>query len=606
MTVLITGVAGFIGSTLAEKIKNKYSIIGIDNPDYKYALGNKNNIPEGIEYIQCDIRDSKTIEQIILKNDIKVVYHFAAITDKSNKDEFALEEVNFNATKNLMQICTGINIPFIYASCGSVYDNKITTPKNLYTLSKFNFDKLVQENSPQMVCGLRFFNVFGLNESYKGASASIPFKIFKKIENKNKKFLTTNTIKLSNKNKEKDFIYIDDAINNIIALTGQTGIFDIGSGKTEPIKNIVHYINKHTLFNFKIKSNKKEKDFNIAKANNPIKASFSLQDGIKEMIKNFKNITPLKKVKILLLGDIILDYFYNGISNSFSSESSVPIIELEKQHPDFKLGGAGNVIQNLLSLGAEVHYVGSYDPNSEDMSKIMGMFQSDKIFKDLSFHNILSDNLFSKKIRVVSNGKQNVRMDYDQQSKFSPEECKLVFGSVKKLISENDFEYAIFSDCNKGQLSYSVPGMIHMLKDAGVKSLVTPASKDLTKYRGSFILKPNLNEIKEFLGDEYFLNIKDFLQRADIENVIVSLHKDGLILYDSKRTTKPCYLKTKEVDIYDTTSVECVTLATLGYCLSNGFELKDAMLKANKAVDIVMKHKGVYALSPADVIKILN
>ena len=104
MKVLITGVAGFIGSELAKRLKDQYKVIGIDDLNYNLGLGNDNNIPNGIEFHNINIKDHKAINKIILENDIKVIYHLAAISDTRCDDEKEINLVNVEASKTFLKL----------------------------------------------------------------------------------------------------------------------------------------------------------------------------------------------------------------------------------------------------------------------------------------------------------------------------------------------------------------------------------------------------------------------------------------------------------------------------------------------------------------------
>lgn len=175
--VLLSGCAGYIGSITATVLLEKgYSVIGIDN----LSTGKRHNIPQGLEFLECDIADSEKIQRVLNTKKVDCVFHFAAFIDVAESMRNPQKYIENNLTKSEIFLNTilksGIN-KFIYSSSAAVYGNvegqKLLTencrpkPINSYGQSKLDFEELLTERSQKddfRFISLRYFNVAG---SYK-------------------------------------------------------------------------------------------------------------------------------------------------------------------------------------------------------------------------------------------------------------------------------------------------------------------------------------------------------------------------------------------------------------------------------------------------------
>ncbi|OUV57269.1 MAG: ADP-glyceromanno-heptose 6-epimerase [Flavobacteriales bacterium TMED113] len=249
--IIITGSSGFIAGALIrklvlEKIKN---IVICD-------FENQNLNQSGLTFIETHKLFSFIDSN---KNSINVIYHLGAITDTTFTDEFLLNKYNLEFSIILWNHCVKYSIPIIYASSAATYgdgyfgfnDNhnniENLTPLNLYAKSKNDFDNFVlnQIKTPPYWFGLKFFNVFGFDESKKKNMSSIVYQSYNKIIRFNKMYL----FKSYNKNykdgyQERDFIYIDDVVNVLIFLINNknSGIYNLGTGESTTFIKLIRLV----------------------------------------------------------------------------------------------------------------------------------------------------------------------------------------------------------------------------------------------------------------------------------------------------------------------------------------------------------------------------
>ena len=233
---VITGAYGFIGSNMVAYLNS----LGIDDiiiiDDY-VDLKSKSNLNDNQFKNKHNISlDKKTI---LPDTEIDAVFHFGAITDTLEKDNFKFKYYNIDYTNILNSVCKERSIPLIFSSSAAVYGNG-EGPLNLYAESK-----LISENNIKndAVC-LRFFNVYGPNEQHKDRMSSVIFKWFYELKENNIIQIFENS-----ENYKRDFVYVLDVCKNAFSMVSnyRPDIYDIGSGEStsfEHVANLLIKLNK--------------------------------------------------------------------------------------------------------------------------------------------------------------------------------------------------------------------------------------------------------------------------------------------------------------------------------------------------------------------------
>lgn len=258
-TVLITGGAGFIGSRLALKLQELYpeaNIVIFDKfrNNETFPSGNptsfghfKNLIEFKGSIITGDIT-SEEDRELITQMSIDYIFHLAAISDTTVQDQNLMMKTNFSAFGFIMNLAEYNEADVVYASSAAVYGNtsapnvvgKGEIPANVYGFSKLSMDKFTRkyiEDDPRVaVAGLRFFNVYGPGETYKGKTSSMIYQMTKKT-------LDAENIKLFEWGEQtRDFVHVDDVVNACMLAMGISGIFNVGSGVSASFKDILSSI----------------------------------------------------------------------------------------------------------------------------------------------------------------------------------------------------------------------------------------------------------------------------------------------------------------------------------------------------------------------------
>jgi D-beta-D-heptose 7-phosphate kinase / D-beta-D-heptose 1-phosphate adenosyltransferase len=251
-------------------------------------------------------------------------------------------------------------------------------------------------------------------------------------------------------------------------------------------------------------------------------------------------------MKVLIIGDIIIDRYIYGTSTRLSPEAPVPVVTY--RHEVEKLGGAGLVYENLKSLGVDVTLFDADQPHSV-------------------------------KTRVICDGHYITRIDNDEHANGDE-----VLRAIKRQPNLEQYEYVILSDYNKGTLDESIE-IIKYLNTFGCKVIVDP-KEHANHYKGAWLVKPNY---KEF-GDFGFTNWRGNIITTNAgENVVASIDSE---VYD---------VPVEKVEVSDVTGAGDCFLAAFVYALTKGYDYKHCIELAVKGSTEAVTHVGTYTLTVRDL-----
>ncbi|WP_183574539.1 D-glycero-beta-D-manno-heptose-7-phosphate kinase [Mucilaginibacter sp. X5P1] len=311
-----------------------------------------------------------------------------------------------------------------------------------------------------------------------------------------------------------------------------------------------------------------------------------------------------KQPSILVIGDIMIDHYIWGGATRLSPEAPVPIVNVKRETTT--LGGAGNLTQNLVSLGAKVMLGGvkGDDEAGKQLIEILSNegVQSGTIITDINRPTTI-------KTRVLAGNQQIVRIDRELTDALTPE---LEYELLNKLIAHIDeADIVVLSDYNKGLFSpVFTQNIIKAANDRQKKVIVDPKGLNYEKYKGAFIIKPNKKELTEAAKAEKIKGIADvkeaakaIFEQTNVTYLVVTLSEEGMAIV-SKDDCK--ILPVKATEVFDVTGAGDTVLAAIAYFIASGLSVEEACDLANHAAAIVIRHIGSATTTIDEIIDDIN
>ena len=310
----------------------------------------------------------------------------------------------------------------------------------------------------------------------------------------------------------------------------------------------------------------------------------------------------LKGKRILVIGDVMLDRYVWGRVSRMSPEAPVPIVEVEEEA--IKLGGAGNVAANILSLGAEPLLVGLIGPEGSATDELLSLMEREGISTS-GLHED-SGRHTSVKTRIIAHQQHVVRADWEDTV---PADGDTALGLCKKVADALSVADAvILQDYNKGVLSTVVlENVLSLLNESELPVTVDPKFERFFEYRGVTVFKPNLNEVEIALGTRLFddENVAEaarlLKKRLDTENVLITRGELGMTLLESDDSVT--HMGTRARHVFDVSGAGDTVIATLTSVLAAGGDVRGAATIANYAAGVVVGEVGVVVITPEGLLQ---
>jgi rfaE bifunctional protein kinase chain/domain len=303
-------------------------------------------------------------------------------------------------------------------------------------------------------------------------------------------------------------------------------------------------------------------------------------------------LQKIKKAKVLVVGDVMLDRYWFGDVERISPEAPVPVARITKT--DERAGGAANVARNIASLGGQVRLLAVVGDDEAGLS-LERLLVAQGVDALLHRDSEISTTV---KLRVLARQQQLLRIDFENKPSHEVLAAKLDEFKLSLL----DCDVVILSDYGKGGLVH-VQQMIQAARAAGKPVLVDPKGDEYECYRGATLLTPNRSEFRQVAGQ--WQSEVELIQKAtqlradfDLDALLVTRSEEGMTLFREEQVVhKPTHAR----EVYDVSGAGDTVIATLGLMLAAGLDLPEAMDWSNRAAGIVVAKLGTAVVSASEL-----
>lgn len=300
-----------------------------------------------------------------------------------------------------------------------------------------------------------------------------------------------------------------------------------------------------------------------------------------------------EQARVLVVGDVMLDRYWHGVSSRISPEAPVPVVNVSRTED--RPGGAANVALNLAALGCQVRLLGIV--GADDAGAILQQrLQATSI--QTWFYTQASHPTITK-LRVISRHQQLLRMDFEQ--KYPPEAAQAL--EAQLALQLDGVDVVVISDYAKGSI-YNPQALIAQARARGVPVLVDPKSANYERYRGASLLTPNYQEFELVVGHcqgeaELLAKGRQLLTDLSLEALLITRGEQGMTLI---RPDQPeLHLPARAREVFDVTGAGDTVIAALAGALAAGEPLPKSVAIANLAAGIVVGKLGTATVNAPEL-----
>ncbi len=320
-------------------------------------------------------------------------------------------------------------------------------------------------------------------------------------------------------------------------------------------------------------------------------------------MKDSKNlISILEKQqgkKILVVGDLMLDRFIYGSVDRISPEAPVPVVKVHTRMD--KLGGAGNVAQNIKALGGEPLLVAAVGRDSE--ADTVRALMRESGLKTTGLVTI-ETRPTTIKTRIIAERQQVVRLDNENDFRFDDSDTRLIAESITRNM--DDIDAVIVSDYNKGLVTEELMARMADELPEGKILAVDPKPSNHRAYKNVSLITPNLKEASEIAlqkvdSDDDLLQVaENIFSMLGCGSLLVTLGARGMALFESKESDVK-FLSTRAREVFDVTGAGDTVISAYTLALSSGAEMFPAAELANFAAGLVVSKLGTATVTAEEV-----
>lgn len=296
---------------------------------------------------------------------------------------------------------------------------------------------------------------------------------------------------------------------------------------------------------------------------------------------------------ILVLGDLMLDRYWQGATHRISPEAPVPVVHVQDQYE--RIGGSGNVAMNITSLGARASLLG-----------IIGDDEAGRQVKDLlgqsniqHYCQVESSVPTTTKLRVLSQHQQLIRLDFEQPHQHL--DASVLIDQYQALLQQVNL--VVLSDYGKGLLEDAQP-FIQLASGQSIPVLIDPKKQSFENYAGAWLLTPNQKEFEAVVGSinsqaELIEKAGLVIRQHDLGGLLITQGEQGMTLVMKDQMAE--HFPTHAQEVYDVTGAGDTVIASLASGVGSGMSIRDAVFLSCKAAAIVVGRLGTASVTQQDL-----
>ncbi|MEE8548840.1 MAG: D-glycero-beta-D-manno-heptose-7-phosphate kinase [Alphaproteobacteria bacterium] len=308
-------------------------------------------------------------------------------------------------------------------------------------------------------------------------------------------------------------------------------------------------------------------------------------------------------VRVLCVGDVMLDRFAYGEVERISPEAPIPVFR--HQHEATMAGGAGNVLRNLSAIGVAARIVAVIGDDAAG-AELRALIEAEPGAQAELF--AAKGRETTIKTRYIAGSQQLLRADRETTTDIEPGMAERIVATVAAAVAETDA--IVLSDYGKGVLTPEVTArIIEAARQAGKPVVVDPKGPDMSHYRGASVVTPNRRELAEASGlavsddAEIIIAAEKLIAGCGFEAVLVTRAKDGMTLVTAAGAE---HLEAMKREVFDVSGAGDTVVATLAAAIGAGVALVDAAAIANAAAGVVVGKVGTAAVEKSELIDALH
>ncbi len=307
-------------------------------------------------------------------------------------------------------------------------------------------------------------------------------------------------------------------------------------------------------------------------------------------------INQFAGLKVLVVGDVMIDAYYFGKVERISPEAPVPVVAVDKK--ENRLGGAANVAMNLVALGAKP-IVCSVVGNDKDGEDLIDLFHQHGV----GTSGILKseDRVTTVKLRVISQSTQMLRIDTEDTHALSEFDSYELVKRIYELMIDADV--VIFEDYDKGVLTEeNIAGIIKLAHKKGIPVIVDPKKRNFIHYKEADLFKPNLKELKEGLKLDFDADeptqleeaVKKMMSLMQLKHAMITMSEKGVMITDGQTFH---YVPAHIRKIADVSGAGDTVVSVAALCFALKMDITKVAALANLAGGLVCEEVGVVPIN---------